>query len=43
MEVWGGSTSVICRFQEGLWPSEERSVVWYSHWIWYTCEINWAN
>jgi len=31
-----GSIIVIYRFWEGLWISQERSIVQYSHWVWYT-------
>jgi len=33
-------TSVIYRFQKGLQPSQERSTVQYSHWIWYTYQTS---
>jgi len=40
MGISWDSISVIYRFWEGLWLSEERSIVQYSHWIWYTYETS---
>jgi len=36
MEIKWDSVSVIYTFQEDLWPSQERSIVQYSHCIWHT-------
>jgi len=37
------NTSVIYRFWEALWFSEERSIVQYSDWIWYIYETSYTN
>jgi len=34
------STSVIYRYREGLWLSQERRAVQYSHWTWNIYEIS---
>jgi len=41
MGVYWDSTSVIYRIWEGVWLSQGRNIVQYSHWIWCTYEINW--